>query len=100
MSTDFLSQVSILIRFWTDWHTGAWLGFWMGETCWGLNTRYEAHSLIFLTPTQTHVSDAHRHSYGRFGSATCGVSGLLKNRVIERVGAFGTVTDSGKIMTF
>jgi hypothetical protein len=51
-------------------------------------------------PTQTHVSDAHNHSYGHFGTAMCGVSGLLKNWIIEWVGVFGTVTDSGKIMTF
>jgi hypothetical protein len=46
------------------------LGQKMGETCWGVNTRSEAHLLSFLMHTQTHV------------------------------GAFGTVMDSGKIMTF
>jgi hypothetical protein len=51
-------------------------------------------------PTHTHVSDAHSHSYDHFGTATCRVSGLLENQVIERVGAFGTVTDSSKTMTF
>jgi hypothetical protein len=79
---------------------GQFLGHKMGETCWGLNTRSKAHLFSFLTPTQTHVSDAHNHSYGHFGTAMCGVSGLLKNWIIEWVGVFGTVTDSGKIMTF
>jgi hypothetical protein len=51
-------------------------------------------------PTQTHVSDAHSHGYGHFSTATRGVSGLQKNRIIERVGAFDTITDSSKIMTF
>jgi hypothetical protein len=72
----------------------------MGQTCWGLNTRSEDHLLSFLTPTQTHISDIHSHGYGHFGTATCGVRGLLKNRIIERAGAFATITDSGKIMTF
>jgi hypothetical protein len=72
----------------------------MGETCWGLNTISEDHFLSFPTPTQAHVSDAHNHGYGYFSTATCGVSGLLKNRIIERVGAFGTIMDNGKIMTF
>jgi hypothetical protein len=76
------------------------LGHKISETCYGLHTRSEYHLLSFPTPTQTHVSDAHSHSYGHFGTATCGVSGLLKNHIIERVGAFGTITDSGKIMTF
>jgi hypothetical protein len=72
----------------------------MGETCRGLNTRSEDHLLSFSTPTQTHISDAHSHSYGHFGTATCGVSGLLENRVIERIEAFGTFMDSNKIMIF
>jgi hypothetical protein len=76
------------------------LGHKMGETCWGLNTRPEAHFLSFSMRTHTHVSDMHSHSYAHFDTATFGVSGLLKNRVIERVGAFGTVMDSSKIMTF
>jgi hypothetical protein len=67
----------------------------MGETCWDMNTRSEAHLLRFLTPTQTHVSNAHRHGYGHFSTATCGVSSLLKNWIIERVGAFGMIMDSG-----
>jgi hypothetical protein len=76
------------------------LGHEMGETCWVRNTRSEAHLLSFSTPTQTHVSDVHSHGYGHFSTATCGVSSLWKNWIIERVGAFGTVTDSSKIMTF
>jgi hypothetical protein len=52
--------------------------------------------LSFSTPTQTHVSDVHSHGYGHFGTTTCGVSSLLKNHIIKRVGAFGTVMDSGK----
>jgi hypothetical protein len=51
--------------------------------------------LRFPTPTQTHVSDTHMHGYGHFGTATCGVSSLLENRIIEWVGAF-----SSKIMAF
>jgi hypothetical protein len=51
-------------------------------------------------PTHTHVSDTHNHCYDHFGTASCGVSGLLKNWINERVKAFGTVTDSGEIMTF
>jgi hypothetical protein len=38
----------------------------------------EGHLLIFSMPTHTHVSDTHRHSYGHFGTATCGVSSLLE----------------------
>jgi hypothetical protein len=79
---------------------GQVLGHKMGETCWDLNTRSEAHLLSFLMSTQTHVFGAHNHGYGHFGTATCGVSGLLKNWIIEQVGAFGTVMDSGKIMIF
>jgi hypothetical protein len=71
-----------------------------GETCWALNTRSEAHLLSFPMPTQTHISDAHNHSYGHFSTTTYGVSGLLENRIIEQVAAFGTVTNSGKIMNF
>jgi hypothetical protein len=36
-------------------------------------------------PTQTHVSNAHSLGYGHFGTATCGVSGLLEIQVIELV---------------
>jgi hypothetical protein len=72
----------------------------MDEACWGLNTRSEDHLFSFLMATQTHISDAHSHSFGHFGTAMCGVSSLLKNQVIERIGAFGTVMDNGKIMTF
>jgi hypothetical protein len=93
----------VLDRFWTDWLYRCLvriLGHKMGEICWGLNTRSEAHLPSFLTPTQTHISDAHNHSYGHFGIVTCGVSDLLKNWIIKRVGAFGTVTDSSKITTF
>jgi hypothetical protein len=57
----------------------------MGETCRGLHTRYEDHLPNFPTPTQTHIFVAHSHGYGHFGTATCGVSSLLENRVIEGV---------------
>jgi hypothetical protein len=70
-----------------------WTHFWGRRSTRG-------SELSFPTPTRTHVSDAHSHGYGHFDIATCGVSGSLKNWVIEQVGAFGTVTDSGKIMTF
>jgi hypothetical protein len=78
----------VLDRFWIDWYIGTWSGFLghkMGETCQGLRTRSEHHILSFLTPTQTHISNAHSHGYGHFGTAMYGVSGLLENRVIERV---------------
>jgi hypothetical protein len=71
----------------------------MGETCQGLHTRYEDHFLIFPTPTETHISDAHNYGYGHFGTATCGVSGLLQNRVNEQIDTFGTIMDSGQIAT-
>jgi hypothetical protein len=71
----------------------------MGETFWGLHKISEDHLLSFPTPTQTHVSNAHSHSCGRFGTATCGVSGLLWNRVNERIDTFGTIMDSGWIAT-
>jgi hypothetical protein len=71
----------------------------VAESCWSLNRKSEDHFLSFPKPPQLHVSDAHSHSYGHFGTATCGVSGLLENWVIERVEAFGTFTDSGKIRT-
>jgi hypothetical protein len=51
-------------------------------------------------PTQIHISNTHGNGYGHFGTATCRVSGLLENRVIERVETFGTFTDRGKIITF
>jgi hypothetical protein len=57
----------------------------MGETCWGLKTRYEYHFLIFLTPTQTHVSDAHSHGYSHFSTVICGVSGLLKKETLAQL---------------
>jgi hypothetical protein len=38
----------------------------------------EGHFLSFSTPTHTHVSDTHSTSYGRFGTATCGVSSSLE----------------------
>jgi hypothetical protein len=72
----------------------------MGETCRGLNKRSNDHFLSFPTPTQIHISDAHSHSYGHFSTATCGASGLLENRVIERIEVFGTFMNSTKIMTF
>jgi hypothetical protein len=78
----------VLDRFWTDWLYRClvrFLGLKMGETCRGLHTRSEDHLLSFLMPTQTHISDAHNHSYGPFGTATCEVSGLLEIRVIEWV---------------
>jgi hypothetical protein len=71
----------------------------MGETCRGLHTRSEDHLLSFLTSRQTHISDTHSHGYGYFGTATCGVSGLLWNRVNERIDTFGTIMDSGQIVT-
>jgi hypothetical protein len=71
----------------------------MGETGRGLHTRSEDHLLSFLTPTQTYISDVHRHSYGYFGTTTCGVNGLLENWVIKQVGAFGTFMDNSTIMT-
>jgi hypothetical protein len=76
------------------------LGHKVDETGWDANKRSEAHLLSFPTPTQRHISHSNGHSYGHFGTTTCGVSGLLKNRIIERVGAFGMVRDSGKITTF
>jgi hypothetical protein len=74
-------------------------GHKMRETCWGLNTDSEGHLLCFSLPTHTHVSDTHSHSYGYFGTAMCRVSGLLENRFHGRVGAFGTFTESGEIIT-
>jgi hypothetical protein len=71
----------------------------MGDTCWGLHTRSEDHLLSFPTPIQTHVSDTHSHGYDHFGTAMCGVSGLLQNRVNERIDTFGTIMDSGQIVT-
>jgi hypothetical protein len=76
------------------------LGHKMGETYWGLNTRSEYYLLSFPTLTLTHISYAHSHVYDHFGTATCGVCGLLENRIIERDGAFGTVRNNIKIMTF
>jgi hypothetical protein len=38
-------------------------------------------------------------SYGHFGTATCGFSDSLENRINKQVGAFGTLMDSEKIMT-
>jgi hypothetical protein len=32
-------------------------------------------------PTQTHISDTHSHGYSHFGTAMCGVSSLLENRL-------------------
>jgi hypothetical protein len=90
-------------RFWADWLYRClvrFLSLKVGESCWGLNTRSEYHLPSFPMPPETHVSDAHIHGYGHFGTTTCGVSGLLENRVIEQVGAFGMITDSSKIMTF
>jgi hypothetical protein len=78
----------MLGKFWTDWLYRClvrFLGLKMGVTCQGLHTRSEDHFLSFLTHTQTHVSDAHSHGYGYFSTATCGVSSLLKNRVMEWV---------------
>jgi hypothetical protein len=51
-------------------------------------------------PTQTHVSGTHSQGYDHFGTATCGVSDSLKQRFNKQVGAFGTLTDSNKIITF
>jgi hypothetical protein len=84
IATNFWSQVSTLIRFWTHWLYRCLVRFLqhkMVETCWGLNTRSEAHFLSFPTPTQTNISNTHSHSYGHFRTAACGVSGLLKIRL-------------------
>jgi hypothetical protein len=43
-----------------------------------VNMSSEGHLLRFPTPTHIHISDAHSHGYGHFGTATCGVSGLLE----------------------
>jgi hypothetical protein len=54
VATNFGSQVSILIWFWTDWvymRLVRLLGHKMGETYWGLNTRSEDYFLSFPTPT-------------------------------------------------
>jgi hypothetical protein len=51
-------------------------------------------------PTQGHISSTHSHGYSRFGTATCGVSGLLQKRVNERIEILGTITDCGEIITF
>jgi hypothetical protein len=37
----------------------------------------------FPSPTQEHVSDTHGHGYSRFGTATCWVSGLLRNELTK-----------------
>jgi hypothetical protein len=60
----------------------------MHETCWGVNMDSEVHLLRFLIPTHTHISNTHSHSYGYFGTATCGVSSLqfAGNRVHGRIG--------------
>jgi hypothetical protein len=47
----------------------------------GLNTQSEDHVISFPSPTQAHVSDTHSHSYSCFSTATCGVSGLLWNKL-------------------
>jgi hypothetical protein len=99
---EFLNQDSSLDRFWTDWLYRCLVRFFglkMSETYRGLHTRFEDHLLSFPTPTQTHISDVHSHGYGRFGTATCGVTGLLRNRVNERIDTFGTIMDSGQIAT-
>jgi hypothetical protein len=93
----------VLDRFLPDWLykcLARFLSLKVGESCYGLNTRSEDHLLRFSTPRQTHISDTHSHGYGHFGTAMCGVSRLLKNQVIKRVGAFGTITDNDKFTTF
>jgi hypothetical protein len=62
---------------------GQVLGHKICKTCWGLNMDSEGHLLRFLTPTRTHVSDTHNHSYGHFSTTTCGVSGLLEIRFTD-----------------
>jgi hypothetical protein len=57
----------------------------MGETYWGLNTRFEDHLLSLSTPTHAYISDAHNHSYGYFGTATCGVSVWLELAVCWKI---------------
>jgi hypothetical protein len=103
VAMNFWNQISALTRLWTDWlyrYLARFLGHKMSETGWGLNTRSEGHLLSFLTPTQTHVSNIHNDGYGHFGTDTCGVSNSLKNQVNKQVGAFDTITDSDKIITF
>jgi hypothetical protein len=75
----------MLDRFWRAWLYRCLVSFLslkVGKSCWGLNTRSEGHLLSFPTPPQTHVADTHSHGYGHFGTATRGISGLLKNWVI------------------
>jgi hypothetical protein len=64
---------------------GQVLGHKKRETCWDVNTDSEAHFLSFPMPTHTHVSNTHSHSYGHFGTATCGVSGLLEIGFTDRL---------------
>jgi hypothetical protein len=65
-----------------------------------LNTDSVGNLLSFSTPTSTHISDTHSHGYGHFGTPTCGVQWSAGNRFDKWFEAFGTVTDSGEIMTF
>jgi hypothetical protein len=72
----------------------------MHESCWGVNTDSEGQFLSFPTPTHTYVSDAHSYSYVHFGTAACGVSGLLEIGFTNKLETLGMVTDSVKVMTF
>jgi hypothetical protein len=75
--------------------------FWdIGSAKLCVNMDSEDHLLSLPMPIHTHVSSAHNHGYGHFGAATCGVSGLFENWINKKVGTFGTVMGSGKIMTF
>jgi hypothetical protein len=74
-------------------------GHKINEYCWGLAHISEVYLLSFPIPTQAHFYDTQSNGYGHFGTATCGVSGSLQNRVNERIESFGTLSDSADIMT-
>jgi hypothetical protein len=62
----------MLDRFWTNWVYRClvrFLGYKMGETCCGQNTKFGGNKHIFLTPTQTYVFANHSNGYGRLNTA-------------------------------
>jgi hypothetical protein len=65
-----LNQVSVLDRFLIDWVycLVRFLGYKMGEPCWGLNTKCGGNKLRFPTPTQTHVFDNRSNGYSHLST--------------------------------
>jgi hypothetical protein len=68
---NFWSQVTVLIRFWTDLTYMCLIRFLShkkDKTCWGLNTSSEGNMLSLPMPNWTHIFDNRNNGYGHLNT--------------------------------